>query len=377
MFLKFEALDSPANEWLRYLFFKQTYAWQMDKDLLWQSATIYSSTPLKSLLTGNNDWEFVVAQQASAALYHLHTLSVMTAVGRNRQVWVTPSPVTAETRGTDETHCDRSLTSNCCNHLTPPRPTPHVCTKWGGVVLQSSNPLSWRVNINGYSKRDPWEASLWNSLTAHSPITFFSSLYFSRWNFTLIMSVLLCGQEKLFKTAHNWLCSHFFWKNASIISHTTFNPLLLFGGAFFKSLRGSNGYKSWGRRKGIFCNNKARFYATHVSGKWGDGPGNRRIPIYLASSKWAPQPPDPLWHKRKPIRASGSTSASQPPQWASAQPVRGSEVRGGGEKLKVGLLLSSSLIGSTGFMALNYMWFVSAGRKPRRRVRERSRAVRV
>lgn len=57
---------------------------------------------------------------------------------------------------------------------------------------------------------------------------------------------------------------------------------------------------------------------------------------------------------------------------------RGSEVRGGGgEKLKVGLLLSSSLIGSTGFMALNYMWFVSAGRKPRRRVRERSRAVRV
>lgn len=56
---------------------------------------------------------------------------------------------------------------------------------------------------------------------------------------------------------------------------------------------------------------------------------------------------------------------------------RGTEVRGGGEKLKVGLLLSSSLIGSPGFMALNYMWFVSTGRKPRRRVRERLRAVRV
>lgn len=120
-----------------------------------------------------------MAQQASAASYHLHTLSVMTAVGRNRQVWVTPSPVTAETRGTDETHCDRSLTSNCCNHLTPPHPTLHVCTKWGGVVLQSSSPLSWRVNMNGYSKRDPWEASLWNSPTDHSPITFFSPVHIS------------------------------------------------------------------------------------------------------------------------------------------------------------------------------------------------------
>lgn len=63
------------------------------------------------------------AQQASAAPYHLQrTLSVMTVVGRNRQVWVTPSPVTAETRGTDVTDCDRSLTSNCCNHLTPHAP---------------------------------------------------------------------------------------------------------------------------------------------------------------------------------------------------------------------------------------------------------------
>ncbi|TNN84708.1 hypothetical protein EYF80_005123 [Liparis tanakae] len=32
------------------------------------------------------------------------------------QVWVTPSPVTAETKGTDVIGCDRSLTSNCSNH---------------------------------------------------------------------------------------------------------------------------------------------------------------------------------------------------------------------------------------------------------------------
>lgn len=105
--------------------------------------SVRSTVPLKSLLTGNNDWDFAAAQRAGAASYHLQrTLSVMTAVGRNRQVWVTPSPVTAETRGTDETHCDRSLTSNCCNHLTPPRPSPHVCTEWRGVVLHSSSLLS-------------------------------------------------------------------------------------------------------------------------------------------------------------------------------------------------------------------------------------------
>lgn len=151
---------------------------------------------------------------------------------------------------------------------------------------------------------------------------FFLSIFLPLKLHSLIMSVLLCGQEKLFKTAHSWLCSHFFWKDASIISQTTFNPLLLLGGAVFKALRCRNGYKTWVWRKGIFCNNKAQFYTTHVSRKWGDGPGNRRIPIYLASSKWAHQPPDPLWHKRKPIRASGSTSASQAPQWATAQPVQ-------------------------------------------------------
>lgn len=129
------------------------------------------------------------AQQASATSYHLqHTLSVMTAVGRIRQVWVTPSPVTPETRGTDVTDFDRSSTSNCCNHLThhtPPPPclprSPRSQRRWGafvhGVVLQPSSPLRWRVSMNGCSKHDPWEFSLYtviHPLPLHQPPSFFA-----------------------------------------------------------------------------------------------------------------------------------------------------------------------------------------------------------
>lgn len=60
-----------------------------------------------------------MARQACVTQYHeQHTLGVC----RRRQVWVTPSPVSAETGGTDVIDCGRSLTSNCSNHSTAPHP---------------------------------------------------------------------------------------------------------------------------------------------------------------------------------------------------------------------------------------------------------------
>lgn len=42
----------------------------------------------------------------------------------HRQVWVTPSPGSTETKGADLIGCDRSLTCNCSNHLTAPDRNP-------------------------------------------------------------------------------------------------------------------------------------------------------------------------------------------------------------------------------------------------------------
>lgn len=42
----------------------------------------------------------------------------------HKQVWVTPSPGSAETKGADLIGCDRSLTCNCSNHLTAPDRNP-------------------------------------------------------------------------------------------------------------------------------------------------------------------------------------------------------------------------------------------------------------
>lgn len=83
------------------------------------------------------------------------------------------------------TDCDRSLTSNCCNHLTPhhPHAPPPPClprspprdrnanalgcsrARGGPATLKSS------VNTSGCGKRDPSEFPQLNSPTAPSPTT--------------------------------------------------------------------------------------------------------------------------------------------------------------------------------------------------------------
>lgn len=94
---------------------------------------------------------------------------------------------------------------------------------------------TWMATVSVIPERLPFGI---HPLTIHQSLFFPQSIFLPLKLHSLIVSVLLCGPEKLFKTAHSWLCSHFFWKDASIIkSHTTFNPLLLLGGGSLQGIK--------------------------------------------------------------------------------------------------------------------------------------------
>lgn len=104
----------------------------------------------------------------------------------HRQVWVTPSPGSAETKGADLIGCDRSLTCNCSNHLTAPdrNPlfytliflTPPVCLLVGAAASPGCERISsLPFCVDTYTQTSLVSMISWRRVQRRVPL----SLYFS------------------------------------------------------------------------------------------------------------------------------------------------------------------------------------------------------
>lgn len=104
----------------------------------------------------------------------------------HRQVWVTPSPGSAETKGADLIGCDRSLTCNCSNHLTAPdrNPlfytliflTPPVCLLVGAAASPGCERItSLPFCVDTYTQTSLVSVISWRRVQRRVPL----SLYFS------------------------------------------------------------------------------------------------------------------------------------------------------------------------------------------------------